>query len=75
MASVATPNLTELCLLTGADYAAVCGAPDRRLLVEQMARQLLRSGCQAVVVTGVEALNKSWPEFINVYKQLGGVAE
>lgn len=28
-----------------------------------------------VVVTGVEALNKSWPEFINVYKQLGGVAE
>lgn len=28
-----------------------------------------------VVVTGVEALNKSWPEFVNVYKQLGGKVE
>ena len=28
-----------------------------------------------VTVTGVEALNKSWPEFINVYKPLGGSAE
>lgn len=28
-----------------------------------------------VTVTGVEALNKSWPEFINVYKNLGGIAE
>ena len=28
-----------------------------------------------VVVTGLEALNKSWPEFLNVYKQLGGKAE
>ena len=30
---------------------------------------------EPVVVTGVQALNKSWPEFINVYKQLGGKAE
>lgn len=30
---------------------------------------------EPVVVTGVEALNKSWPEFINVYKNLGGIAE
>ena len=30
---------------------------------------------EPVVVSGVEALNKSWPEFINVYKQLGGKAE
>ena len=28
-----------------------------------------------VTVTGVEALNKSWPEFINVYTNLGGIAE
>lgn len=55
LASVATPNLTELCLLTGGDYAAVCGAPDRRKRVEEMARQLLAGGCGAVVVTGVES--------------------
>lgn len=28
-----------------------------------------------VTVTGVQALNKSWPEFINVYQKLGGKAE
>lgn len=55
LASVATPNLTELCLMTGGDYAAVCGAPDRRRRVERMARQLLNGGCGAVVVTGVES--------------------
>ena len=30
---------------------------------------------EPVVVSGVEALNKSWPEFINVYKELKGQAE
>jgi len=30
---------------------------------------------EPVVVSSVEALNKSWPEFINVYKQLGGKTE
>ena len=55
LANVATPNLTELCLLTGEDYAAVCSAPDRRRQVETMARQLLKGGCGAVVVTGVES--------------------
>ncbi len=30
---------------------------------------------ELVVVSGVQALEKSWPEFINVYKQLGGKAE
>lgn len=55
LANVATPNLTELCLLTGGDYAATCGAPDRRQRVEEMARQLLSGGCGAVVVTGVES--------------------
>lgn len=54
LASVATPNLTEVCLLTGEDYAAVLAAEDRRQRVEAMARRLLESGCGAVVVTGVE---------------------
>ena len=30
---------------------------------------------EPVVVSGVEALNKSWPEFVNVYKNLGGKVE
>ncbi len=30
---------------------------------------------EPVVVTGVQALNKSWPEFVNVYRELGGKAE
>lgn len=55
LANVATPNLTELCLLIGGDYAAVCGAPDRRRRVEEMAHTLLKGGCGAVVVTGVES--------------------
>ena len=55
LASVTTPNLTELCLLTGEDFAAVEGAEDRRERVEQMARRLLESGCGTVVVTGVES--------------------
>ena len=30
---------------------------------------------EPVTVAGVEALNKSWPEFVSVYKDLGGKAE
>ena len=30
---------------------------------------------EPVVVCGIEALNKSWPEFVNVYQNLGGKAE
>lgn len=55
LASVATPNLTELCLLTGEDYTAVLAGANRRERVEAMARKLLSSGCGAVVATGVEA--------------------
>lgn len=53
LASVATPNLTELCLLTGEDYAAVVADPHCRERVVAMARRLLENGCGAVVVTGV----------------------
>lgn len=55
LASVATPNLTELCLLTGGDYEAVTASADRHGEVERMARCLLADGCGAVVVTGVES--------------------
>ena len=30
---------------------------------------------EPVVVAGVEALDKSWPDFISVYKELGGMAQ
>ena len=30
---------------------------------------------EPVTVSGVEALNKSWPEFVNVFEDLGGKAE
>lgn len=55
LASVATPNLTELCLLTGEEYAAVVADPRCRERIVAMARRLLADGCGAVVVTGVEA--------------------
>lgn len=54
LASVTTPNLTELCLLTDEDYAAVTADPACRDRVEEMARRLMAEGCAAVVVTGVE---------------------
>lgn len=53
LATVATPNLTELCLLTAADYDAVMAAPDCRQRVEALARRLMADGCGALVVTGV----------------------
>ena len=55
LASVATPNLTEACLLTGSNYSLVMEASDRRRAVTQMARRILASGCGAVVITGIEA--------------------
>ena len=53
LASVATPNLTELCLLTGEDYAAVTADAACRPRVERMAQRLMEDGCASVVVTGV----------------------
>ena len=53
LASVATPNLTELCLLTGEDYDAVVADPACMTRVETLARRLMADGCAALVVTGV----------------------
>ena len=53
VASVATPNLTEACLLTDMEYAAVLALTQRRQAVERIGRQLLKSGCGAVVITGI----------------------
>lgn len=62
-ASVATPNLTEACLLTDTDYDALLALPDnrRREAVETIGRQLLTLGCEAAVITGVPA-GEEWLE-------------
>lgn len=51
----------------------VDGCNDHRMV---MLAALAATRCQQPVpVTGVEALNKSWPEFLQVYEALGGVAK
>lgn len=54
-ADIATPNLTELCLMTGADYETVCGLPMELKceVIRQMADSLLQKGTRCLIVTGV----------------------
>ena len=60
-ADLITPNLTELCLLTGTDYRMLEQMTDEKHLVtiaEQMGQNFLRKGSnshvkKAVVVTGI----------------------
>lgn len=51
----------------------VDGCGDHRMV---MLAAIAATVCQeSVTVQGVEALSKSWPEFLNVYQSLGGIAE
>ena len=51
----------------------VDGCGDHRMvMLAAMAATVCR---EPVTVTGVEALNKSWPEFLQVYESLGGRVE
>ena len=51
----------------------VDGCNDHRMV---MLAALAATVCQEnVTVKGVEALNKSWPEFLNVYESLGGIVK
>lgn len=54
-ADVLTPNLTELCLLTEADYETVCGLPGELKIevLRQMADGLLQKGTKSILVTGI----------------------
>ncbi len=63
LATVATPNLTEACLLTDTDYDALLAMPPaaRREAVANMAQKLLATGCSSVVVTGIPA-GEEWLE-------------
>lgn len=49
-ADVITPNITEACLLTGADYHGECL---HRHEAEQLAASLMPLGCPSVVITGI----------------------
>ena len=54
-ADVLTPNLTELCLLTEADYETVCSLPGELKIeiIHQMANSLLEKGVKNIIVTGI----------------------
>lgn len=55
-ANVLTPNLTELCLLTGADFAEIQEQKDEETLlkvIEELAQKLVKSGPDIVLVTGI----------------------
>lgn len=54
-ADVVTPNLTELCLLTEADYETVCGLLGELKIevLHQMADSMLQKGAKHILVTGI----------------------
>lgn len=55
-ADIITPNLTELCLLTGADYQELMSVPSTGLLMEvisELSRSLLHERLKEVLVTGI----------------------
>ena len=55
-ADIITPNLTELCLLTGTDYRMIDQMTDEKhmlTIVEQMAKNIMAKGPSEIVVTGV----------------------
>ena len=55
-ADIITPNVTELCLLTGADYDYIANIPHTDSLLEEtgtLARSLCGPGRKHVVVTGI----------------------
>ncbi len=54
-ADIITPNLTELCLLTGADYDALSQGESEEAIAE-LCRSFMKSGAQAVV-TGIRREN------------------
>lgn len=55
-ADIITPNVTELCLLTGTDYGEIDKIKDKDTLLkilEELARNLEENGPKQVIVTGI----------------------
>ena len=57
-ADVLTPNLTELCLLTEADYETVCSLSGELKIeiIHQMANSLVEKGVKNILVTGIHLI-------------------
>lgn len=61
-ADLITPNLTELCILSGTDFRMIEQMTEEKYLltiVEQMARNVMASGTKQVVVTGIRFTDTS----------------
>ena len=61
-ADIITPNLTELCLLSGTEFRMIEQMTDEKHLltiVEQMARNVMDRGTKEVVVTGIRYTDSS----------------
>lgn len=58
-ATVITPNLTELCILSGEDYNEICKNDSSALLekVEEMSKKILNGTDKTVITTGVPLSN------------------
>lgn len=59
-ADIITPNLTELCLLTGADYEGLAAITEYQRLTERiriLAEEFMENGPEHVVVTGIRFVN------------------
>jgi len=55
-ADIITPNLTELCLLTGSDFQSTAGLSDTGVLIQTIqasGQELCRKGPKYVIVTGI----------------------
>lgn len=68
LADIITPNLTELCLLTDADYETVRRIPgDLQIeVIRQMADSLLQNGPETIIVTGIHFADKEGKQIGNL---------
>ena len=60
-ADVITPNLTELCLLTGADYEEVKSIDEYselKIKIKELANSFMKNGPKHVIVTGIRFVNE-----------------
>ena len=68
MADVITPNLTELCLLTGAEYETVRALSKEIQIrvIREMADGILTNGPETVIVTGIRFFDDDGPKIGNL---------
>ncbi len=70
LADIITPNLTELCLLTDADYQELTLYKDHRKLVQaiqELGQKLCKTGSKKIIVTGIRFHDE------NGVKQMGNL--